>query len=247
MKRGLSTSLPEEVEQFLSAERAIPPAPEALQRRAELRARTALWHVRVDSPSGTKLGPWFKRLTIATAAILFASASFGAWLVLGRPFKSEAVPNPTVGSTPPPAISEPMRRTPPVRKFAPPVPRVTAEAKPEDSATVNSRRSKSTPSSKREDRAMRRAEPLPDELAMLNQARRAVAQGNFERALHKLAVHAQRFPHSQLAEERDALRVLALAGAGRDNEAQKAKARFESQHPDSMFVPTLKRSGRSAP
>ena len=60
---------------------------------------------------------------------------------------------------------------------------------------------------------------LAEELALMNTARAAVAQGDPTRALEALDRHAARFPHGALASERDVVRVSALCAAGQSAEA----------------------------
>ena len=64
------------------------------------------------------------------------------------------------------------------------------------------------------------------ELRLLRQARAAIAREDHAAALPFLAEHVRRFNNGRLAEEREALRVKALAGAGRLDEAQLAAAAF---------------------
>lgn len=48
--------------------------------------------------------------------------------------------------------------------------------------------------------------------------------------------HAQKFPRGRLAEEREVLRVKALVGLGRGEQAQKAAARFRRSFPRSVLL-----------
>lgn len=74
---------------------------------------------------------------------------------------------------------------------------------------------------------------------MLDSARRALMARNFERALRIIERHARSFPKSTLAEEREALRVRALQGAGRATQANHAAREFESRYPSSVLAPEL--------
>jgi hypothetical protein len=73
------------------------------------------------------------------------------------------------------------------------------------------------------------------ELTLLQRARAAVASGRFSAALHAIAEHQRRFPTGHLLEEREALRVKALAGLGRTDEAHRAAEKFRSRFPDSVL------------
>lgn len=58
-------------------------------------------------------------------------------------------------------------------------------------------------------------------------------------ALASLDAHARRYPHGQLAETRDFLRVRALRALGRDDDAAAASARFRTQYPQSIHLGQL--------
>jgi len=72
------------------------------------------------------------------------------------------------------------------------------------------------------------------ERELIASARGAIASGDTAGALAALARHPREFPHGRLAEEREALRVLALARAGRTDEARAAADRFVSRWPRSI-------------
>jgi hypothetical protein len=63
-----------------------------------------------------------------------------------------------------------------------------------------------------------------------------VLREDYAAALPPLAEHARKFRHGRLAEEREALRVKALAGLGRDRAAERAAAAFEARFPRSPLV-----------
>jgi hypothetical protein len=77
---------------------------------------------------------------------------------------------------------------------------------------------------------------LGRELRELDQARRAIASGQPSRALALLESHAQLHPSSMLSQERDALTVKALVGAGRHVEARAAGQRFRAKYPDGLLL-----------
>jgi hypothetical protein len=54
-----------------------------------------------------------------------------------------------------------------------------------------------------------------------------------ELALERLDAHAERFPHGLLSEERDAQRAMALAEAGRADEACTRVSSFVATYPTS--------------
>jgi TolA-binding protein len=83
------------------------------------------------------------------------------------------------------------------------------------------------------------------ELKVLQPAREAVARGDFSSALATLAEHERRFPNGQLAEEREALRVQALSGLGRTEEAGRAAAVFRERFPASVLLSRMRSLQRS--
>jgi len=84
------------------------------------------------------------------------------------------------------------------------------------------------------------ARALAKERALLEVARTALSRGDATAALSSLEKHRAQFSDAKLGEERDALLVLALVGAGRSGEAEKAAVRFERAHPRSLLLSTVK-------
>jgi hypothetical protein len=80
------------------------------------------------------------------------------------------------------------------------------------------------------------------ELKVLQPARAAVARNDFSSALAAIAEHERRFPDGQLAEEREALRVQALLGLQRTEEASRAAAAFRERFPGSVLLSRMRKS-----
>src|SRR6185369_15241310 len=78
--------------------------------------------------------------------------------------------------------------------------------------------------------ASRGSDPRTAELALIQQAQAAYADGNLPSALEALAEHGRRFPNGRLAEEREALRVRSLAGCGRPADARRALQAFADRY-----------------
>lgn len=74
-----------------------------------------------------------------------------------------------------------------------------------------------------------------DDLALVEAAEAALRAGTPARALELLREHEQRFPSAPTAEERQALRVLALCAAGREVEGRGARWAFLREHPRSAY------------
>jgi hypothetical protein len=85
------------------------------------------------------------------------------------------------------------------------------------------------------------ADAMRAELYLLRQARAAVAREDFATALPPIAEHARRFKDGRLTEEREALRVKALVGLGRTDEAHRAAASFRTRFPHSVLLPAVGR------
>lgn len=71
-----------------------------------------------------------------------------------------------------------------------------------------------------------KADELMAEAALLHQAQAAWRAGQSAEALELASEHAQRFPRSQLANERDVLRVLSLCKLGQKSAAKRVGARL---------------------
>ena len=82
-------------------------------------------------------------------------------------------------------------------------------------------------------------ERAASELRLLERVRVAIGQENYAAALSLIFEHEQRFKNGQLVEEREALRVSALSGLGRRDEARRAAATFEARFPLSPLRSTV--------
>lgn len=82
---------------------------------------------------------------------------------------------------------------------------------------------------------------LRAELALISQAKRAIAAGQTSEAQRLLSSHAQRFPTGALAEERQGLDVMLLWHLGQKRQAAQAASRFEKHHPHSPMNRPIRR------
>ncbi len=80
---------------------------------------------------------------------------------------------------------------------------------------------------------------LKMERSMLQMARVAILKGETQSALATLRAHETKFPHGRLSEERDALRIQALARSGNQAEAIARAERFRKAHPGSLMTPAI--------
>jgi hypothetical protein len=77
------------------------------------------------------------------------------------------------------------------------------------------------------------------ELQLLSRARKALAAGKYSSTMSLIRAHEQRFPAGQLSEEREALRVKALRGMGRERDARRAASDFKQRFPRSVLSPQM--------
>lgn len=88
---------------------------------------------------------------------------------------------------------------------------------------------------------------LKAERTLLDGVRASLSEGDSARALRLADAHRRRFPHAQLAEEREALAIQALVLSGQSSEARERADRFRSEFPNSLFLPTVQTSVASIP
>jgi outer membrane protein assembly factor BamD (BamD/ComL family) len=74
---------------------------------------------------------------------------------------------------------------------------------------------------------------------LLSRARKEIADREYGSALALIQKHKQQFPAGQLTEEREALRVKALRGMGREQDARKAAGEFRERFPKSVLSPQM--------
>ncbi len=112
---------------------------------------------------------------------------------------------------------------------------------PDDSATSATTPKTRPRSGQRRGRTPTPSEPevgrtLADENRLLGLARTALIRDQPERALARLATHAKRFPDGVLAQERQALRAVALCEAGHHDRGAAAARSFLAAHPGAALA-----------
>ena len=216
-----------DVRALLAEERAIPPQPALVRARALARARAAL-AAGVAAPAAplrAVLRPtWATYVTltcVVSAAVDLAAYQIHAHSARGGPAAVAApVPAPAPGLSVPSAPAAPASVAP-IDETPPPSTAIPAP-RPSPAAAIRA------------------------ELRLLKQARAAVANQDFAAALPPIAEHEQRFKHGRLTEEREALRVSALAGLGRIQEARHAATGFRARFPHSVLLPAVDQISRDA-
>jgi len=207
--------LPPEVRALLDHEREIQPLPATVRARALARAHAA---VVAGVDRGAAPAPAPRTRWVAAAAVfclLSVAVGASAYQIrahLATPPSHPPAPSPV---PPPPSV-----RSAPIAEVVPP------EPAPAPAPTLGPP-------------ALSRADAARAELRLLRQARAAVAREDYAAALPPIAEHARLFKDGRLTEEREALRVKALSGLGRSEDARRAAASFRARFPRSVLLPAV--------
>jgi hypothetical protein len=211
--------LPPEVRALLEHERAVPPLSATTRARAIARARAALV-AGIDRPVAPV--PVRRHRWVAAAAVIcILGGAVGA-----AAYQFRALMTPAAA---PEIHPLPAKKTVAVAPVAVPAPIV--EEAPAPAVEPHARTEK----------PLSKADAARAELKLLRQARAAVAREDYASALPPIAEHTRRFKDGRLAEEREALRVKALAGLGRTDEARRAASAFRARFPRSVLLPAVSR------
>jgi hypothetical protein len=166
-----------------------------------------------------------------TALVVVGGASVGYWWSTSEARRPRA---PSATST----VSTPAVRT--TSQPDPPSAAPSATVKDtQPQAPAHGNRSRSTLAARAITAKVGVSEPGPDvagEIALLNEAQRALASGQADKALQLLDRHAREFPRGSLTEERAAARIIALCALGRVKAARAETAEFVRQSPESPLV-----------
>jgi hypothetical protein len=209
---------------LLRQAQVIRPVPDVVRARALARARatvaTAAAAAATGAPRDTAPAPARGRgIRIAFAAgVALLLGAAGAVAALGIRAVDREAPAP---SSKPQAVT-PVRVARHEGPASPASPQTRLVAKPAHAA-----------------RPATAQESYAAELGLLHRAQIAYTSGDFVGALVLVAEHTRQFPHGRLTEEREALRVRSLAGAGRKDDARRATAAFARRFPRSALLPRL--------
>jgi hypothetical protein len=236
-------SLPDELREFVAAEKSRPDPESEVQSRIFARVASTVGFVPglADAPPspGAPAAPAAPNL--AGMAGRISRRGIATFLV------GAAVGGVTVGTIDrvrhthePPAVVAP---APPVASLPPPAPEPALAPSPsEPPPTPTVRRTVVvTPPSPARDKSLER------ERKLVEMARTSLARGQTADALGALRRHQRSFPKGQLAEERDSLWVAALVASGDPVQAREHAARFRRQHPHSLFAPVVDQAIQSIP
>jgi hypothetical protein len=237
MRPGDLEPLSPEMESLLAKERNVLPESAELRARVMTRARAAIR----EAHGAPVRSSWQRRVPLLVAAALltaFAAAAVAAWRGLPR----------AVDQGPSVLLLPRGAQKARARALQPPIPTTEPLLLPQKTD------SKSAPPERGNVVAAARGSLAGDasdayalELGLLQRARAGVASGEFSTALEAIAEHQRRFPSGRLREEREALRVKALAGLGRNEEARLAAKRFRERFPQSVLSGRIEESIRPAP
>ncbi len=209
-----------DIQSLLDRERDLLPVPAAVRARVMARARAA---ITAGPPLvAARPRPRPLRWAVAAGVVFVAAGAVGAaaYEMRVRLDRREAWPPPSVVAAP--------RSAPQTRARA-----AEPEMAPPSHDTGPTRPS--------------RPDAAQEELRLLRLARAAVARQDYAVALPLLAEDTRRFKDGRFVEEREALRVRALAGLGRTDEARRAAERFQARFPRSVLLPAVRQMPTARP
>jgi hypothetical protein len=214
--------VPHELRALLAHEREIEALPETTRARMLARARASLV-AGVARPVRRPARASVFRWAAAAAIVCVAGVAAGA---VAYEVRARFAPQPAPAPAPAPRV---VRAPVPVRDGLSATPaEVTRSVRPTARPSASSV-----------------SDAARAELALMGQARAAVARGDYAGALAPIAEHARRFRDGRLAEEREALRVKTLVGLGRVEEAQRAASAFQVRFPRSVLSPAVRQMSGS--
>ena len=244
---GKNEPLSPEIEALLRVERRPMAQSELLRERAFARVRKAMLDPAPAASTG--FGLTFPRFVWPSAAIVvFGAVAAAAVRMQYHASVPSAVSAPrTVPAAEVPASggASPIRLTPtpPISvsaatttALAAPVPVLSDSAK---SWRAPAKASEAKAPSTALTNSVFSSEGYAQELVVLQPARSAIARGDFATALQAISEHSRLFPSGLLGEERDALRVRALSGLHRSEEASRAVDAFRRRYPHSVFLKSV--------
>lgn len=216
------------VQSLLESAKEVPPQPDDVRARVLARARAAaavpLPPVVAPSPR-----PLFPRQLLAPASVAGVAAAVVCMVYAlgGRSPRQESAhvaPSGALrGGTAAPAVAVASSLT---------VPSAAPVSPPPIELDATSRVKRPASNSARRDWQ----ESYGAELELMRSAHNAYAAQEFTSALVLVGEHARRFPGGLLSEEREALRVRCLLGAGRSSQARVAAAAFAASFPRSVLL-----------
>lgn len=192
----------------------------------------ALASVQRNLPTARPQGASMSLAAKVAVVGLAVSVAVAAWLA------SSSDPAPVVARSAPDPAAAVIEEEPaaPTTRLAPAV--VEESESPAEKAPVTAQPPRKTtrgvaPDTKSQAPAGAPDDDLPRQMKLVADARAALKAGNHERALSLLSTYAVDFPKGSFAEQAAALKVDALCGLRRDEDATKAAQRFLRRWPRS--------------
>jgi hypothetical protein len=241
--------MPPVLESMIAAERSAPSGNVAV--RDDILDRLVTTH----AGAGLLGGSTATSTTSAVAAValkftvvaLIAAGAFGAGVWVGGEHRRvvEVVPI----RVPVPDDQAPSRPGATVVQGpeTPESPTVAKHDSAQSPAAPNQRRSSATSRDVQPEQVESTATPAERESQLLREAWSAYEGGDYERALSTIDRHVEAFASGYLAEERDALRVRVLIGAGSYAAAREQARRFFADYPTSIHGLAVERALASIP
>jgi hypothetical protein len=149
----------------------------------------------------------------------------------------------------PPAAVPSMVRSPATPIVVPPLPSATPTITKESTQAPASPAMlpRAAPWTRSQSRAEPPADDVAGQVALIDAARSALFAGMAARALDVLGQYQSRYPSGSFRPEATALRIEALAAAGRLAEARALAERFVSEHPGSPLADRVAREVGASP
>jgi hypothetical protein len=215
------TPLHPAVQSLLAMEREPLTQPEVMKARAFSRARASLrGGLGLETVATRRLltgsARWF--VPAAAASLVLATGIAAAFQMMRK--------------TPTKAADDRAQAAPLVSSPVPPVEPAPAVQGPATAPMGTAAKASGVP---RRTGAASKPDNLREEIRLLDRARQLDVRGDYAAVLGLVAEHERAFPSGRLTEEREAVRVKALAGLGRSAEARQAAARFHRQYPRSVL------------
>ena len=182
---------------------------------------------------------------VVAGGLLVAGAGVGTVVSLSTPAPGVQLPR---HEAPAPAVA-PLREPPlpapsPLEVVEPPVPVPAVVPAPENSPPPPKPSAASRSEVKRKPAPSPLSEaPAPGrDWTLLEAARASNAVGHYGDALSSVTEHARQYPDSQFEQERQALRIQALVGLGRRDEARALARSFEQRFPESILLEGIRQA-----
>lgn len=223
------SDMPEDVLELIEKERAYPDLSDG--EIEEIRA--SVQRVIAQGPELTPAQRWLRQLGVLGCGAIVGA---GAYATLMPPKvvveTRETVRVERVEVPAPPAPSAPSAPIAPTSEAAPDALPVAPQSSEAPSRSVRGTDLAATAEA---------AERVSRERTLIEQARSALARGEYDAALTAASRHAAQFATGELAEERDAIRIQAFVLSGDRDAAAALATSFRRRYPMSLHTRTLER------